>query len=211
MRIVPIIVALAAAGGAQAAAAQVQPFVAAGLTVAAGSIAEVDQALTYGDASVGLQVDGGIALGMRRGAVDVRIFGTYATLGRDFDAYNRGFADDGIDFRLEGDARVVGAGVGAAYYFPTELLHDVFPYVVASGGVYQQRHAVHYRGTAVAPGTESDIDTETRLGASGGLGLVWAPGRMRVFLETRVLGLMSSGEGPGYLIPVQLGVKFGPP
>ena len=49
------------------------------------------------------------------------------------------------------------------------------------------------------------------LGAGGGLGLIWDAGRLRVFLESRLQALMSSGERPGYAIPVQLGVKLGPP
>jgi hypothetical protein len=211
MKLALIVLALATAANVPAAAAQVQPFVAAGITVPAGSIAEVDEALPFGDAGLGLQVDGGIALGTQRGAVDVRIFGTYATASRDFDDFNREIAENGIDMRLDGDVRVVGAGVGAAYYFPTELLTDVFPYVLASGGVYQQRHTIDYTGDDVAPGTESDVETETRVGAAGGLGLVWAPGRLRIFLESRLQALMSAGERPGYLIPVQLGVKFGRP
>src|SRR5690606_8657949 len=99
--------------GPSPAAAQVQPFVAAGPTFTGGAVAEIDEALTFGDAGVGLQLDGGIALGLARGAVDVRVFGTYATAARDFDAFNRDLAGSGIDMRLEGDARVVGAGVGA--------------------------------------------------------------------------------------------------
>ena len=160
---------------------------------------------------LGLQVDGGIALGLERGAVDVRIFGTYATASRDFDAFNRQIADNGVDLRLDGSARVIGGGLGVAYYLPTELMRDVFPYVLATGGLYQQRHSIDYSGGDVAPGTESDVETATRLGAGGGVGLVWAPGRVRVFLESRLQALMSSGERPGYLIPIQVGVKFGPP
>src|SRR5690606_23973516 len=151
------------------------------------------------------------ALGMARGAVDVRLFGTYATATRDFDAFNRELANSGIDMRLEGDARVIGAGVGAAYYFAAELLTDVYPYVLATGGVYQQRHSIEYTGDDVQPGTDPDVERATRLGAAGGLGLIWAPGRLRFFVETRLQALMSAGDSPGYLIPVQFGVKLGRP
>lgn len=196
---------------AEPAAAQIQPFVAAGPTFTGGAVAEIDEALTFGDAGLGLQLDGGIALGMARGAVDVRIFGTYATAGRDFDAFNRDLAAGGVDLELSGDVRVIGAGIGAAYYFATELASDLYPYVLATGGVYQQRHTIDYTGADVQPGTDSDVERSTRIGAGGGLGLIWAPGRVRFFVEARLQALMSAGESPGYLIPVQLGVKLGRP
>jgi hypothetical protein len=209
MRSMLVAAALVTALGTRHAAAQVQPFVAGGLAIPAGTTAELDEALPFGDASLGWQIEGGVALGFERGAVDVRVFGTYATAARDFDAFNRDVAEGGIDLRLDGTARVLGAGVGAAYYFPAELLPDVFPYVVATGGVYQQRHTTNYTGDDVVPGTESDVVRSTRIGAGGGVGLIWAPGRLRVFLESRLQALMASGEAPGYLIPIQLGVKLG--
>lgn len=210
MKLPLIVTAVAMAAGSAPASAQVQPFAAAGIVIPAGSVAEPDEALPFGDAGLGLQVDGGLAFGMQRGAVDLRIFGTYASMGRDFDSFNREMDQNGIDLELDGTVRVLGGGVGAAYYFPAELLRDVFPYVLASGGVYQQRQRIDYRGEDVVPGTESDVERQTRIGAAAGAGLVWAPGRIRIFLESRVQALMSSGDRPGYLIPVQLGLKFGP-
>ena len=211
MRLPLLAAAVAAITAASPAVAQVQPFAAAGVAFPAGSISEPDEALPFGDAGVGYQVDGGVAFGMRRGAIDLRIFGTYASFGRDFDSFNREMDQNGIDLQLDGSVRVLGGGAGVVYFFPYELLRDVFPYVLASGGVYQQRHRIDYSGDDVTLGTDSDVETQTRLGAAGGAGLVWAPGRIRIFLESRLQGLMSSGDRPGYAIPVQLGLKFGPP
>lgn len=203
---------LAAIGVPASAGAQVQPFAAAGLAIPAGGVAAPMPALPDGDAGMGYQVDGGIALGFSRGAVDLRIFGTYVGgMTRDFEQRNREFANAGVDVRLDGSARVIGGGLGVAYYFPNELLSNVYPYVVATGGLYQQRHTTEYSGADVAPGTQDEELTITRFGGGGGAGLVWAPGRIRFFLESRVLAFVSSGDRRGYLVPVQFGVKFGPP
>ncbi|MDQ2669822.1 MAG: hypothetical protein M3Y31_04260, partial [Gemmatimonadota bacterium] len=114
-------VTLLALPAAPQAAAQVQPFVSAGLVIPAGALAEPAPALDYGDAGLGMQLDGGIALGFQSGAVDVRLFGTYARMGRDFDALNSEFADAGVDVQAEGSAQVIGGGLGIVYYFPAQL------------------------------------------------------------------------------------------
>lgn len=205
------LLAAAAATSAPAVAAQVQPFVAAGLSVPAGTLAETADALPFGDAGLGLQLEGGLAFGFAHGAVDLRVFGTYASHGRDFDRINDELAGSGVDLQLSGSARIVGGGLGLVYYPRVRLAPRLYPYVLATGGVVQQRHTLEYSGSAVTPGTEPEVDTETRLAAGAGGGLIWDTGRLRIFLESRVQALLASDDSPGYNIPVQLGLKLGPP
>lgn len=205
----PAAVVIVAAAPASA-GAQMQPFVMGGLAVPAGAVKAPSPALPYGDVGLGIQLDAGVAFGMSRGAIDLRVFGTYGAFPREFDAFNESMAENGIDLRLEGNGRIIGGGVGIVYYFPHELTGEVYPYAVASGGLYRQRYTIDYRGDDVAPGTESDVQTDTDVGAAAGLGLIWAPGRVRIFLESRVQMLSAFSDRRGYLIPIQLGLKLTP-
>ena len=189
-RLATVALILAAAGAllASDAAAQARGVLGIGLGVPVGDFAD--------ETGAGAQSGGGTALAGLEwlpagGHFGIRVDG----------AYNRfcTTACDQVGGDLDIRYRFLNANVNGILEFPFGANPDFRPYAIAGVGLYNYK----LEGNDVV----GDPGDETDFGVNGGLGVMYAFGRIGVYAEGRFHNVFAEGSDLQY-IPIMLGAKI---
>lgn len=189
-RLATVALILAAAGAllASDAAAQARGVLGVGLGVPVGDFAD--------ETGAGAQSGGGTALAGLEWLPAGRHFGI-----RVDGAYNRfcTTACDQVGGDLDIRYRFLNANVNGILEFPFGANPDIRPYAIAGVGLYNYK----LEGNDVV----GDPGDETDFGVNGGLGVMYAFGRIGVYAEGRFHNVFAEGSDLQY-IPIMLGAKI---